>query len=73
MSLACIEAEKLRLVVEIGRNVRLLRESRGVTLREFARRSHLSASFVSDVERGRRMPSPRFMQELNALLLDTPR
>ena len=42
----------------LGQHIRELRDHKGISLREFARRiGGLSAAFVSDVELGRRHPS----------------
>ena len=40
-----------------GEAFRTARERSGITLREVARRAHVSASYVSDIEHGRRSPS----------------
>src|SRR5262249_40656216 len=42
---------------QIGRRLREVRMSRGISLREMARRIGVSASFVSQVERGKSNPS----------------
>jgi XRE family transcriptional regulator, regulator of sulfur utilization len=42
---------------EIGGAFRQMRESAGLTLREASERSRLSVSYISEVERGRTMPS----------------
>lgn len=52
----------------LGAKVRELREARGVSLRAFARGLSLSASFVSDVERGQRYPSLKTMWDMAAAL-----
>lgn len=41
----------------LGARIRTARQSRGISLRELARRINVSASFVSQVERGRAQPS----------------
>ena len=42
-----------------------------MSLREFAKKLHLSAAFLSDVELGRRNPSPEVLERM-AQLLGTP-
>lgn len=41
----------------LGERIRELRDGKDVSLREFAKKLHLSAAFVSDIELGRRNPS----------------
>ena len=52
----------------LGTELRKLRKKKGMTLREFARQVGVSASFVSDIELGRRSPSDsmskRFAEKL---------
>ena len=48
--------------------IRPLREKLGMTLRELARRTNMSATFISDVERGHRAPSLESMQKISAIL-----
>ena len=43
--------------VRLGQAIRAAREARGLSLRELARRVNVSASFVSQVERGQANPS----------------
>lgn len=43
--------------MKIGKNIRLLRKSANVTLRSFAEKIAISASFLSDVEREKSNPS----------------
>ena len=40
--------------LDLGQEIRRLRESKGITLRELARRVGVSAPFLSDLEHGRR-------------------
>ncbi len=40
-----------------GRRVRELRQNRGLSLRELAKRLEISAPFLSDIELGKRYPS----------------
>ena len=42
--------------VTLGRKLRQLRESAGISLRELARGAQISAPFLSDIELGRRFP-----------------
>jgi transcriptional regulator with XRE-family HTH domain len=42
---------------KIGEAIRAARQARGVTARHLAREIHLSEQFISDVERGYRVPS----------------
>ena len=44
--------------MSFGEKLRELREDRRMTLRALARAADLSAPFLSDVEHGRRVPSP---------------
>jgi transcriptional regulator with XRE-family HTH domain len=44
-------------IAALGRRVRALRESLRLTQEEFAKRSHISVSFASLLERGERSPS----------------
>jgi transcriptional regulator with XRE-family HTH domain len=52
----------------LGERIRELRESKDISLREFAARLGISASFVSDVELGRRFPSDKVLAEMAKLL-----
>lgn len=38
--------------VEIGRRIKRLRQAQDITVQELARRSHVSAGYVSEIERG---------------------
>jgi transcriptional regulator with XRE-family HTH domain len=54
-----------------GQNIRELRESKDLSLREFAKKlDDLSAAFLSDVELGRRYPSDKVLSKM-ALILGT--
>lgn len=48
----------------LAQRLRDARESAGLTLRMLAEETDLSCSFVSDVERGLRLPSPRLLSRL---------
>jgi transcriptional regulator with XRE-family HTH domain len=54
----------------LGQRIRELREQQDLSLREVAKRLHLSAAFLSDVELGRRHPSDEVLGQL-ARALDT--
>jgi transcriptional regulator with XRE-family HTH domain len=52
-----------------GERVRELREERGLSLREFARKlGGISAAFLSDIELGRRYPSDRVLASMAKVL-----
>lgn len=53
---------------EVGKSLRSVRQAKGMTLRELARKLELSAAFVSDVELGRRYPSQKTMEKILAAL-----
>lgn len=50
-----------------GADLRAAREKAGLAIRELARQSRFSASFLSDVELGRRNPSPAVVAVYEAL------
>ena len=52
----------------LGEKMRKLREDLGISLREFSRRSGVSPSFLSEVESGRRHPSPSRIEEIAKVL-----
>jgi transcriptional regulator with XRE-family HTH domain len=54
----------------LGERIRELREEKDLSVREFAKRLKVSAPFWSDVELGRRHPSPEVLARA-ARLLDT--
>jgi transcriptional regulator with XRE-family HTH domain len=55
--------------ISLGEKIKSLRTQLGISLRELARRSDISAPHLSDIELGRRFPSEdalgRLAQELN--------
>lgn len=51
-----------------GEQVRALREERGYTLQELARRAELSLSYLSEIERGSKRPSLKSLEKLAAAL-----
>lgn len=65
-------AKELTAPDQIGRQLREVRMARGISLRELARRIGVSASFVSQVERGKSNPSVgtlyAFLSELGTSL-----
>src|SRR5437870_11388326 len=42
---------------ELGRRIRMLRISAGLTLKDLEKRGHISATHVSEIERGRASPT----------------
>lgn len=50
--------------VSLGQSLKKLREDRGLTVREIARRAGVSASLVSQIERGRVTPSVATLYQL---------
>jgi transcriptional regulator with XRE-family HTH domain len=52
-----------------GARIRQLREEKDISLREFAKRlGEISAAHVSDIELGRRFPSPALLQKMASVL-----
>lgn len=51
-----------------GDQIRALREERGYTLQDMARRANLSLSYVSEIERGSKCPSLKSIEKLAAAL-----
>lgn len=56
----------------VGRNVRSLRQAKGMTQEEFAEKSGFSQQYISDLERGRRNPTIVSLYELAQALGSTP-
>ncbi len=54
--------------VELGQSIRALREQRGLSLRELARRVSVSPSFVSQIELGKANPSVGTLYSLLSVL-----
>jgi transcriptional regulator with XRE-family HTH domain len=50
---------------EVGKQIRQLRESKGLTLRELGKLTHLSHSFIGDIESGRSSPSLNTLQSFS--------
>lgn len=59
------------LHMEIGRSIRLLRTARGISQKELAETVGCSNNYLSLVERGRRTPSIRFVDQIGTAL-DVP-
>jgi transcriptional regulator with XRE-family HTH domain len=56
----------------LGETIRALREQKDISLREFAKRlDNLSAAHLSDIELGRRSPSPELLEKI-ATKLEIP-
>lgn len=51
-----------------GEKIRALREERGYTLQDLARRANLSLSYLSEIERGSKKPSLKTLEKLAAAL-----
>jgi transcriptional regulator with XRE-family HTH domain len=56
----------------VGRNVRAVRQARGMTQEELAECSGFSQQYISDLERGRRNPTIVSLYELAQALKSTP-
>lgn len=52
----------------IGSQIRARRDSLGISLRELAKRIGISPPFLSDIERGRRMPSQERLAVIGGIL-----
>jgi transcriptional regulator with XRE-family HTH domain len=56
----------------VGRNVRAVRQARGMTQEQLAEESGFSQQYISDLERGRRNPTVVSLYELAQALKSTP-
>ncbi len=56
----------------VGRNVRAVRQARGMTQEQLAEASGFSQQYISDLERGRRNPTIVSLYELAQALKSTP-
>jgi transcriptional regulator with XRE-family HTH domain len=56
----------------VGRNVRAVRQARGMTQEQLAEESGFSQQYISDLERGRRNPTVVSLYELAQALDSTP-
>src|SRR5690349_10346525 len=62
-----LELERTQ-VVAIGQRLRAVRESRGISIRELARRVAVSASLISQIETGKAQPSVGTLYSLTRAL-----
>lgn len=56
----------------VGRNVRAVRQAKGMTQEQLAEKSGFSQQYISDLERGRRNPTVVSLYELAQALGSTP-
>ena len=56
----------------VGRNVRAVRQARGMTQEQLAEKSGFAQQYISDLERGRRNPTVVTLYELALALKSTP-
>lgn len=56
----------------VSRNVRAIRQARGMTQEQLAEASGFSQQYISDLERGRRNPTIVSLYELALALNSTP-
>ena len=56
--------QKPDLLSAIGETLRELRTERGLTLRQDAQGSHVSASYLAEIERGEKDPSSRVLESV---------
>jgi transcriptional regulator with XRE-family HTH domain len=56
----------------VGRNVRAIRQAKGMTQEQLAESSGFSQQYISDLERGRRNPTVVTLWELSQALESTP-
>jgi transcriptional regulator with XRE-family HTH domain len=56
----------------VGRNVRAVRQARGMTQEQLAEESGFSQQYISDLERGRRNPTVVTLHDLAQALGSTP-
>lgn len=60
------------LLDEIGARIKQRRLERGWTVRDLARRAGVSASYISLIENGQKVPTPRLAEQLAGVLEDDP-
>lgn len=53
---------------KLSEEIRALRLEAGFTLREFGRRTNISAAHLSDIEHGRRLPSDEYLERIAKVL-----
>ncbi len=56
--------ERTDLLAAIGETLRAERNARGLTLRQVAERSHISVSYLAEIERGEKDPSSRVLESV---------
>jgi DNA-binding transcriptional regulator YiaG len=54
--------------VQLGQMIRLLREMKGLSQREFARLLGVTAQYLSDIENNARVPGYKFAERLDEVL-----
>jgi len=69
---AAQEAELMPTKEEVGRRVRLARFKRNMTLKEVANRSGMSATHISEIERGKTSPTIGALQRIASALEEKP-
>lgn len=63
-----MKRREARLRVTMGQEMRKAREAAGLSLRETARRLSITAPFLSDMERGRRNATVKWVQKMSKLI-----
>ena len=56
----------------VGRNVRRVRRAAHITQEELAHKTGLDRTYISDIERGRRNPTIRWLQDVATALTTHP-
>ena len=59
-----LSKELVELQRNLGSEVRTVRQGKGITLRDMARRIGISAVYLSDMERGNRPVSPKHLAKI---------
>jgi transcriptional regulator with XRE-family HTH domain len=59
-------------MITLGQKLRTLRDAADLSLRELATKADVSAPFLSDIELGRRLPSPDVIERLAKVLSVDP-
>jgi hypothetical protein len=60
------------LASDFGRNVRAVRHARGITLEALAHEVGLAYSYVGELERGRRNPTLKVVEQIARVLAVSP-
>jgi transcriptional regulator with XRE-family HTH domain len=61
----------MTLLQQLGKRIRFLREGKGWSQLTLALESNINRNYLSDLERGRRNPSVKILQQIaEALLID---